>query len=315
MKVTVVGGGVMGSNHARILHSMGKLYQIVEPNETNANRLKALYGDQAVVSELDNSSDCYIVATPTSSHYELSQWLISINKPVLIEKPLCKTVEEAKILQSLLTKDSIVAVGHVEHFNPIVKHTKEWLGQRKINLINSYRLGYCDRILDVGVVLDLAIHDIEVMSHLLNDKVVSVSATGLYKETSIHEQYCKVFLKFSKGTLGCLEVSWMHPSKVRKLELVGDVYFATADYLQQTFTEDYEYFVETIGNGFTQKRVKESMSTSLAKLEPLRLELEDFLFAVENNTKPSVSFEDGLQALTVVEAILLSLKSNSEIRI
>lgn len=312
MKVTVIGGGVMGSNHARILHSMGKLHKIVEPNETNASRLKNLYGSDVVVDKIDYSSDCYVIATPTSTHYDLAKQIISLNIPVLIEKPLCQNMKQARELKKLITDKSIVGVGHVEHFNPIVKHTKEWLNNKKINLINTYRLGHCDRINDVGVVLDLAIHDIEVMSYLLDDKAYAVTATGIYNGKE-HEQYCKVFVEFTKGTLGCLEVSWIHPSKIRKIEIVGDIYFATADYLQQTFTEDYEYFVESLGNGFTQKRVKESMSTSLAKQEPLRLELEDFLFAVENKTKPSVSFEDGMQALETIEAILYSITSKERV--
>jgi UDP-N-acetylglucosamine 3-dehydrogenase len=311
MKVTVIGGGIMGANHARILHSMGKLDRIVESNPESRLKLSQIYQDK-VVSSIPYDSDCYVIATPTFTHYDVASKLVAAGKSFLIEKPVCKTSLEASNLLSTKRKDTIVAVGHVERFNPIVTHTKEWISQREVSIINSYRLGYCDRITDVGVVLDLAIHDIDVLSYLLDDKVVSVQATGIYKGKP-HEQYTKAFLRFSKGTLGCIEVSWIHPAKIRKLEVVGDIYHATADYLQQTFSEEYEYFVDNVGQGFSQKRVKEGTTVSLAKTEPLRLELEDFLNAVENKTKPKVTLEDGIQALKVVEAILSSLQTNSEV--
>lgn len=319
MKISVLGGGAMGANHARVLKEMGHLDFIVEPNEQMRDALASRFGFDKVVDNVDKTDSAgYVIATPSSTHGTVAYELLQRGKDILIEKPVCTTVEQALLLRPfardvLIGKAGLtVAVGHIERFNPVVMYAWEWAKKNPIKVVNSYRLSPCPpRIKDVGVIMDLAIHDVDAQLYLVGSKVKSVYATAFYPEGSKYEHYGKLVLEFENGSIGTVEVSWLHSFRVRKMDITSAITCATVDYLQQSIITQAAQASGEHLNGFGFQLSSQRSEVSVAKQEPLKLELEDFIDTMQDRTNPFVTLDDGIEALKVIEAAYLSLRTKS----
>lgn len=315
MKFCVYGAGIMGRNHIRVLLSLGHVVFAVDPNEENrALNMQLNPSTLGSFNKFDGKDinpsynfDAYVVATPTTTHFKIVKDILENDpgKPILIEKPVCTTVKEALELKKL-AGDTLIAVGHIEQHNPIVLYTREQI-QNKVKLINSYRLGHNTRITDVGVVADLAIHDVDVLASIVGSKVESVSAQMMINPETGHESFGKLLLNFENKVVGSVEVSWVHPKKIRKIEAVTEDAFITADYLTQTFVKSNT----TELNGLEM----ETTEQVLKRVESLKLQYLDFTNAIENNKKPLVDLNQAIEALKVIEAAYQSAKTGKCIKI
>lgn len=314
MKICVIGGGSMGANHIRTLKSLGHEVVVVEPSVARHSNLQSLFGVKTyadLVETKEGSIDAYIIATPTTTHFSIAKWILENNKkPILIEKPICTTVQEAEEIKRLAT-DTLVMVGHVEHYNSIVHYTKQFIESSKVKLIKTQRLGFNNRIKDSGVVSDLAIHDLGVVRYLIGSKITEVFSNNLVNPDTGHETYGSLSYRFENGTIGTTEVSWIHPERIRKIEIVmedssSNQLYVIADYLTQTLTSNMTDY-----NGLARV----SQQNTLKPQESLKLELEDFINAIQNNTTPRVTIDDGIEALRVVEVSYESHKTGKVVKI
>ena len=316
LKVAVIGAGSMGMNHLRVLRELSEeqveLVGVAEPHLTTLERARsrfhvAGYQDYRELVE-QARPDLAAVVVPTFLHYEVAAYLLERGINVLLEKPMTSTVEEALALLDIARRGGAkVAVGHIERFNPAVMLVKQQVVAGRLGQIiqmHARRLGpFPPRIRDVGVTLDLATHDIDVMRHLADSEVERVYAETQSRIHGTCEDSLLGVLRFHNRALGMLDVNWLTPTKIRELSVTGE----KGMYLLNYLTQDV-YFYE---NDYTPTNwdalrsltgVSEGTMTRLKvqKAEPLRLEYEDVLAAIRDDRAPMVTGEDGLAVLRVV---------------
>lgn len=320
VKVGVVGAGAMGSNHLRVLSDFdakrAQLVGIAEPaqavREKAVNRfhVAAFERSQQMIDE--TKPDLVVVAVPTNLHFEVANYALDTGHHVLVEKPIATTIEEAETLIQLAKRKSVhLAVGHVERFNPAVMALKQLLAQGDLGTIFSLharRLGpFPPRIRDVGVTLDLATHDLDAMRYLTGEEVAHVYAETQQRVHQTHEDLLLGMVRFVNGALGVLDVNWLTPSKVRELTVTGERGMYLVNYLSQDlyfYENDYSPTSWDALRSITG--VSEGTMTRLKvqKSEPLRLEYEDILTAIEQDSQPTVTGEDGLAVLRLAHQLL-----------
>lgn len=319
LKVAVVGAGSMGINHLRVLNDLdGEQIQLVGIAETHAPTLHyairrfhlAGYTDYRQMVE-ETSPDLVAVVVPTHLHFEVASHLLDRGMNVLMEKPITSTIDEALALIELArVRAAKIAVGHIERFNPAIIQLKRRLVAGELGHVfhlHARRLGpFPPRIRDVGVTLDLATHDIDIMRYLADAEVEQVHAEMQHHIHGAYEDLLLGILRFNNGAIGMLDVNWLTPTKVRELSITGEKGMYLVNYLTQD-----AYFYE---NDYTPTNwdalrsisgVSEGTMTRLKvqKAEPLRLEYEDVLAAINNDTAPTVSGEDGIAVLKVVHML------------
>ncbi len=293
MKLIVIGAGNMGRKHATILHQLGYLSGIVDVDMRKARKLAQLYGVDYAASPDELDFDGAIVATPTDTHFEISRRLIKRGKHLLIEKPMTSEIKHARKLAKLAEKQKVIlAVGHVERFNPIVNFFKKYA--KRGNSICARRIGPFPKTVTTGVILDLAIHDIDILLYLFGRPKRVLSSGD--KE---NERFASIFIEFMKDRYGYIEVSWLSPIKDRRLWMLGDGVVVYGNYMLQ----EVEVF-----DGRKTKKIK-------WKRNALREELLDFINAIRNNGKPTVSAKEGISALKVAIAATKSLESGKVVRV
>jgi UDP-N-acetylglucosamine 3-dehydrogenase len=315
LKVAVIGAGSMGMNHLRVLKDLdGERIQLMGVAESRESTLQyamrrfhiAGYSDYHQLLE-ETHPDLVAVVVPTHLHFEVAFHLLERGINVLIEKPITRTIDEALTLIELARlRGAKLAVGHIERFNPAIIRLKRRLVAGELGQIfhlHARRLGpFPPRIRDVGVTLDLATHDIDIMRYLADAEVEQVHAETQRRLHSTHEDLLLGILRFSNDAIGMLDVNWLTPTKVRELSITGekgmylvnyltqDVYFYENDYMPTTW--DALRSISGVSEG-TMTRLK------VHKVEPLRLEYEDLLAAITNDTAPTVTGEDGIAVLKV----------------
>lgn len=322
MKTGIIGVGSMGKNHARVNSEMGFLAGIADSDEATARPLAERF-DVVYYSDykdmLDNV-DAVTVATPTVTHFKISMDAINAGKHVLVEKPICPTLDESqKLVEAAEKAGVILAVGQIERHNPVVKFARESIEQGmfgEIVSISARRVSsFPGRIRDVGVLLDLGIHDIDVIRYLANSPVKSVYSLGGKRQNDKFEDHANIMMEFQNGILGFVEVNWLTPMKVRKLSITGLQNYVELDYIKQSadisssevsgkldMTDLYHLPIE-----FDIRHV------SLKKQEPLRNEHEDFVRAIKGNGQPLVSGRDGMETLRVCQAALESIQEKKRV--
>jgi predicted dehydrogenase len=289
MRAGVVGTGYLGRLHARILTEMPEadVAGFVESNDEVANEvasaLKLKRFDS--VAALAREVDCAVVATPTTTHYDVARELLEAGVDVMIEKPITPTVEEARLLIDLAaSRGRIIQVGHVERYNPAVTAIAGMV--RDIRYVEAERLGvFVARSLDVDVLLDLMIHDINLVQSLLKQEVVEIRAVGVPVLTG-KVDITNVRLELANGAVANLTASRVSQDRVRKVRLFGGDAYISIDTREQ---EVKGYRLD--GRSIVPLEVK------VEKKEPLRAELESFFECVRDRTRPIVSGEDGLAAV------------------
>ncbi len=304
VSVGVVGTGYLGRLHARVLTEIpeAQVVGFVELNDAVAGELEESLKLRRFesVAALAKEVQCAVVATPTITHYDIASELLSAGCDVMVEKPITQDVEQAKALIALAArKGRIIQVGHVERYNPAIVAVAEQV--RGTRYLEAERLGvFVGRSLDIDVLLDLMIHDINLVLSLLQEEVVEIRAVGVPVLTDKVDM-TNVRLQLANGAVANLTASRVSQDRVRKQRFFGSDFYYSVDTKEQE-VKGYRL----IDGAITPAAV------SVEKKEPLRAELEAFLQCVRDRSRPIVSGEDGLAAVSlavkVAEAIGESMR-------
>jgi UDP-N-acetylglucosamine 3-dehydrogenase len=315
MNVAVIGVGNIGKHHARVYSSLRecRLAAVCDVNEAAGKEAASRFGAKLYrdyVDMLDREPlDAVSIAVPTAFHRKVTLDCIARGKHVLVEKPLADTVESAReIIAAARKKGVVLTVGHVERFNPAVRRLREMIrgGELgKVTTIMARRVGTVPpQIRDSNVVVDTAIHDIDILNYLIGREPTRVQANSGRAILRERDDYADILLKYD-GTNGFIQVNWITPVKIRRLAVTGTKGYAELNYITQElvlYRSDYrpiDDFSDVVKFG-TPKKV----SVSVKRGEPLELELRSFLAAAASNGKPEVTGEDGLKALEIAMKII-----------
>ncbi|MBD51002.1 MAG: oxidoreductase [Euryarchaeota archaeon] len=322
-QILVVGVGSMGFNHARVCSELGVLAGVCDKDEDAIERVSKKFNTAGFtdLKEAVNSLDIdgLIISTPTFTHLEVAKLAIENGIDVLVEKPIADSYENGKkMIEMAKNSDVKLSVGHIERFNPVIEGAKKLLNSDELGeiiTISSRRVSnFPGRIRDVGVILDLGIHDIDNSISIMQSKPVSVYATGGSHNDIEFEDHVSIMIKFENNKSAVLEVNWITPMKVRTLSLTCEKGFMELDYMKQSITISESKFVEPDSRSqFPPKIEFGKREVHIEKQEPLFLEIKNFVQVIDNNDIPSVPGEDGLLALKVAEAAVQSLKTGEVI--
>jgi len=316
-----MGSGVMGRNHVRVLRELGEvdLVGVADANRDAAFQVAGIHGTRGYGTHQEllerEKPDAVIVAAPTNNHHAVVVDALEAGCHVLVEKPIAATLEEADDLVARAAKAKLVlAVGHIERYNPAVIELKRRLDEGQLGRVfqlNARRLGpFPQRIRDVGVVVDLATHDLDVMRYLTGSEIVRVYAETRREVHTTKEDLLSGLLRFEDGSVGVLQINWLTPSKIRELAVTGERGMFRADYLtQDLFFHENAAASENNWQQITMLRgVSEGpmVQYAIQKREPLRSELEAFLRAVAGDASSIVTGEDGRKALRLALALVES---------
>jgi len=301
LKAAVVGVGHMGRNHARIYQELAgvELVALVDQDEHTARKMSIKYDCPAYFSLAvmlkHESVDIASVVTPTVHHFEHALRLLDAGVSVLIEKPIASTIAEADALVSRASNPQVtVAVGHIERSNPAVQTVRGLVMTGAIGdiyRISTRRVGPSPvRIRDVGVTLDLATHDLDIMRFLCDSEPVSYQAITQHKRHNGFDDAVNAIIEFENDIIGVLECDWLTPAKERKLTVVGSKGMIKADYFDRSVT--------------LHQRPGESKRCCVSDGEPLYVELENFIWAVRRLVPPATTARDGLAAVRMANEIL-----------
>ena len=301
MKVAVIGVGHLGRHHARILAGLPgiELVAVVDINQERAAEVAAAHGTRACVdwkSVLD-AVDAVTIAAPTEVHASIASGFLEHNVHVLVEKPMTATTAEADGLLRLSRQSGVVlAVGHTERFNPAVAQAR--LLVREPRFIEVHRLGtFPDRSLDIDVVFDLMIHDLDLVLDIVGGEVSAVEAVGVPVLTP-RVDIANVRLRFANGCIANLTASRISRDRVRKIRFFQRDAYVSIDYAAQ----DVEVYRLVPQPG--QKPAIEGGKLDVAREEPLKRELEDFVEAIRGGRPPLVTGQQGRAALALAEQVV-----------
>ncbi|HJY80624.1 MAG TPA: Gfo/Idh/MocA family oxidoreductase [Candidatus Binatia bacterium] len=327
IKAAVIGVGHMGYNHVRVYAEMEaiKLVAVADTDITAARRAARndrlnFYTDYRRMLDRE-TPDVVSLAVPTVRHAEVAREVISRGVSLLIEKPLASTPAQGRYLLQMAERHGVkLMVGHIERFNPAIIEIKRHLDMQELGRVfqvHARRLSpFPDRIQDVGVVLDLATHDIDVMRYLLGSEVERVYAEIEGKAYGSCEDLLSGLLRFRNGVIGVLDVNWLTPTKVRQLAVLGEGGMYLADYLtQDVYWYKNSRVAETCDTSSLFRGVSEGdmVKVHFQKKEPLRAELESFVGAVLEDREPPISGSDGLAALELVQRLIESSRRQAAI--
>ena len=330
MKVAVIGIGSMGINHLRVYSELENV-DVVGAADVSEDRLQMVASRFSVRTYLDyrelvekEKPDAISITVPTSEHENVASFCLEQGVHVLIEKPIAATVDEGRRLIALAEKmEKQLMVGHIIRFNPAMQSLKKRLENGdagKIFQVFCRRAGpFPARIRDVGVVVDLAPHDVDIMRFLTGKDPKRVFAETEQRIHTDHEDLLFGLLRFPGGITGALEINWLTPTKMRETLVLGEKGLFRVDDLMQ----DLYFYENPQANGElwspfrTIRGVSEGSMTrfSIKRQEPLKAELEAFVSAVGNGDPVPVSGQDGLQALRISLALVESGKTHQVIEV
>ena len=306
VRIGVVGAGRMGQFHLKHIARNPKaiLMGIVDTDLGRRTALARKYKTKpfAQPSDLIGSVDAVILATPTPSHYDIGRLFLEAGVSCLIEKPLATTLEQAETLIGLAaSRKRVLQVGHIERFNPAVLEAARHIENPQFIEVN--RLGpYDPRVADVGVVMDLMIHDLDIVLFLVGQPVTRVEAFGA-KVLSNHEDIAKVRLHFSGGCIADLSASRISLKKYRRIRIFQKNAYLSLDYAAPQL-QVYRKKTEVVKSLSDISILKPKLS----KKDPLAMEQDHFLDCVREKRTPWVAGEHGRDALRLVQDILHQLK-------
>jgi len=311
VRVGVVGVGYVGQHHARIYAELPEveLVGLVDIDEARLEEVGGRY--PALLSrdyrDLRGAVDAVSVAVPTRLHYPIARDFLTWGVDVLVEKPIAQSLAQAdELVEIARTNDRIFQVGHIERFNGAVKALERIV--RAPGFIESHRLGpFPARNTDVDVVLDLMIHDIDILLNLVKSPVTAVSAVGV-PVVSDQVDIANARLQFASGCVANLTASRVSVERVRRIRIFQRDTFIFLDYPQQEIALYHRVPPDGRRSPEIPPRiVKEEIV--IDKAEPLRVELESFIECVRNRTRPLVSGEEGRDALRVASQIIEKLQA------
>ncbi len=328
IRTAVIGGGKMGSIHARVYSTLNtaELLAIVDTDKQRAEKLAAEYNCKALsgYEELIGSVDAVTISTPTQAHYEVAKTFITAGIAVMIEKPLAASIQQGKELVDLAGKHNVVvAVGHSERCNPVVQAVKRLNIEPKF--IEAHRISpYPFRSTDIGVVMDVMIHDIDIILSLASGKVKSVDAAAI-NVIADNEDICNARIAFDNGCVANITASRLALKTERKVRLFSRQAYLSLDYFKKEGIVIKAAPNVDVVNWIRQQQQNENFDFAnvnwpdmlhieqldIEDGEPLRLEQQAFLKAVaDKDSQPEVTAEDALAAMQCAEMILESARNH-----
>jgi predicted dehydrogenase len=301
VRIGIIGVGYLGTQHARILSYLegAELKGVADIDLKKSMIIGNRHGvsyHQNFVDMLDEI-DAAIVAAPTSEHYSITEKLLKEGKSVLVEKPMTDTVEQAEELVDLAKQNQLVfQVGHLERFNPAVEALQDLISDPKF--IEVQRLGsFSARSLDTNVVLDLMIHDLDIILDLIQDDVKVIRSSGIHV---LSEKFdiANARLEFESGCVATLTASRVHQGKVRNLRIFEPTAYYSIDYIDQA--------VKVFPLNGRQTDIKD---LKITKEEPLKKELQNFIQCIGDGKTRKVSGAEGLRALRLAHKVLAEIET------
>jgi predicted dehydrogenase len=304
IRVGVVGVGHIGSNHARLYREVpsAELSAIYDVDLERANSIAEKYGAVAAQSldEFANLVDAASVATPTNTHHEVALALLKQGKHLLVEKPITENTAHANELADLAaSRELILQVGHVERFNPVLSALEARLTHPRF--IEAHRLSpYPNRSTDIGVVLDLMIHDLEIILHLVRSPVKNLDAVGV-PVLSRGEDIANARLRFENGCVANITSSRISPERMRKIRVFQEDAYLSLDYEKQA-GEIYR----REGGKITRDKVQ------VERGEPLKQQLAAFIECAGTGRAPKVSGFEATAALELAVEITKQIAASAQ---
>ncbi len=301
LRVGVVGVGHLGRHHARILSGLddARLVAVADVKRDRAEEIAGPLGARAVAAhdELFGQVDAVTIAVPTEAHAAVAVPFLERGIPVLVEKPLARTLSEAdRIIAAARASQTILAVGHTERHNPAVRAASTVVTQPRF--IEVHRLGtFPERSLDIDVVFDLMIHDLDIVLSLVRCEVEAIEAIGVPVLTD-RVDIANARLRFANGCIANLTASRISRERVRKIRFFQPDAYVSIDYAAQ----EVELYRLVRGDG--PRPDIQGGPMAVEREEPLRREMIDFLAAVRTGAAPAVDGEQGRRALAVATRIV-----------
>ncbi len=324
MRVGVIGLGSMGKNHARVIHELqdSELASVFDPLSSEIKEIYGVPTTDKLEDLLSSNLDYCVVSSPTGTHAEMALLLAEHGIPALIEKPIAASMPEGKkIIDAFAIASLPGGVGHIERFNPAVQGLKTQLENGllgEVFQITTRRTGpFTGRIADVGVIKDLASHDIDLVSWIADSKYKSVDARMTHRSGRSHEDLLIAVATLGNGTVVNHLVNWLSPYKERVTTVLGEKGLLVADTLNTklTYIENgllHKAWDETTGfKGVAEGEVRDF---ELGATEPLRLEHLSFQSDIKaGKVIDSVSLAEGLEVLRVAELMVIRAESSGQI--
>jgi UDP-N-acetylglucosamine 3-dehydrogenase len=301
LRVGVIGAGVMGTNHARVLAGLPgvRLVGVVDPlpaHRTRATELTDCRTFSALGELLAEDVDAVTIAAPTHLHHEIALACIARKIHVMVEKPIASSVQEGKeIVEAARRADVTLMVGHVERFNPAVAAIKQAITGEDILSIAITRVGpFPPRMSNVGVVIDLAVHDIDLIRWFTESDIVEVQPQ-LSSAVAEREDIALLQFRTASGVLAHINTNWLTPFKARNVTVATRGKYVMGDLLTRQVTECF---------GFKPDGSYSMRHLPVGHDEPLRAELLAFLHAVRSNGAPAVTGDEGVASLEIATRCL-----------
>jgi predicted dehydrogenase len=296
LRVGVVGVGVMGSNHARVFADLPgvRLVGVADPDRNQRDFVSGILGCTTfgtMEGLLDHGVDALTIAAPTHLHRELAIACIERGVHVLVEKPIASSVEEGRAIIAAARRAGVaLMVGHVERFNPTVEAIKEAIRDEDILSIAITRVGpFPPRMSNVGVVIDLAVHDIDLIRWFTESDIAEVQPQ-LSSAVAEREDIALLQFRTASGVLAHINTNWLTPFKARNVTIATRKKYITGDLLTRQVTECF---------GFQPDGSYSMRHLSVGHAEPLRAELQAFIGAIRDNRQPAVTGEEGVASLEI----------------
>lgn len=311
LRTGVIGTGAMGQNHARIYSELPDVELVgiadidMDTCLTTGRRYNCVpYQDYREL--LKQRLDAVSIVVPTSLHREVAATVACAKVNMLVEKPLAETIPAAKqIIEACCSNGVKLMVGHVERFNPVVTAIRKEIEQEEVSLVEITRIGpFPPRIKDVGIIIDLATHDVDLIRYLTASefkKAFGLISTNLTE----HEDLAILAFEMTNGTLARVTTNWLTPFKVRELTIATKKKYFKASLTDQRVTEYSRY---TADESYVVRDIKVPFG------EPLKLEIMAFLDSVRNDSPCPISGDDGLRVLEVLSSCDIELWPDLQIQ-
>jgi UDP-N-acetylglucosamine 3-dehydrogenase len=324
MNVAVIGVGSMGKHHARVYahREDTNLVAVADPHTEEATKVARrcntkYYADYQKMLAQENI-DTVSIAVPTSLHKQVAMEVLQLGKNVLLEKPIASSLQEAQeIIDCAAKHTSTLMIGHILRFNPAIIELKKRLDRGELGeiyKIDVQRIGpFPQGVTDVGVIVDLTVHDLDIIHFLTQQMPKQIYATTQQKLHPKYEDSVTALVTYSDETLAVINTNYLSPTKTRLLKIFGRKGMFKVNYLTQEL-----YFYEN--PGYTSSIWDSVAEGDMRKIkivreEPLAEEIDAFLQSITNRTSPPVSGEQGLHVLTIAQLIAQSAKENKIIQL
>lgn len=331
IRTAVIGVGHLGQHHARILKSAEKseLVAVVDANDARAAEFGAKYECQGLTNyhDLAGKVDAVSIAVPTSQHYSVASWFLEQGIHTLVEKPICQSIDEAERLVALAkAKGAVLQIGHIERFNPALRQIKSQI--EGVAFIEAHRLSpYPFRSMDIGVIMDVMIHDLDIILSLVNSRPAAIHANATALLSKCHEDIASARVEFESGAVANITASRVSDKVARKMRVFCRNKYVNIDfaakkaliYKKSPRMEAPDFDITTIDASkltnpmhFVFNDLIRIEQVEINEVEPLRAELEHFLDCVDAGGAPEVSGQDGLNAIRLASDILTATRLHQE---